>query len=90
MKWCKIIEVDGQQVLFWIDWSEDGQVALRQQVANDFLQITRSVVIDLKPDIEDDEKRATQQNLLNVCDEKMARHVLKTLVDFSPEPADAS
>ena len=86
MKWCKIVEVDDQQVLFWVDWScdEDEQVALRQQATNGFIQFTRSVVITLKPDIEDDEKTATQQNLLDTCDEKMARHVLETMKEYTP------
>lgn len=86
VEWCKIVEVDGQQVLFWLDWSSEGlddQVALHQQATNGVIQIDRKLTFTLKADAPEQEKADFQARIMDLCDETMARHVLTTLADFT-------
>lgn len=84
-RWCKIVEVDDQQVLFWVDWGcdEDNQVALHQQATNGVIQIDRKVTVVVKDAATDEELAVFQEGLLDTCDEKMARHVLAALGELS-------
>lgn len=86
-EWCKIVVVDDQQVLFWIDWSSEGaddQVALHQQATNGRVQIDRKLTFTIKPDAPDAELIEFQRKVMDLCDEKMARHVLTTVEEFTP------
>lgn len=76
--WCKIIEVDNQQVLFWVDWAgdEDDEVVFHQQCIIDGLQFDRKLKIKYRADATDEECATFQEQLLFTADEHMARKVL--------------
>lgn len=84
--WCKIVEVDDQQVLFWIDWNcdDDNEVALHQQATNGSIQIDRKIVVTVKADATDEDLLTFQESLLATGNEHMARHVLSTLEEYTP------
>ena len=87
-RWCKIIEVDDEQVLFWVDWScdEEDDVALHQQCTLGGLQFDRTITFTLKPDAADAVKDTFEAELLSTCDEHMARKVLADCGALLPEP----
>ncbi len=89
--WCKIVEVDDEQVLFWIDWNcdVDGDMALHQQCAFDGLQFDAKIVITPKPGLSDEDIDRLQQETLDKCNEDSAREVLKYLRGLTAKAEEA-
>ena len=77
-RWCKIVEVEDEQVLFWIDWScdKEDEMAVHQQCALGGLQFDRKLTFTLNPKATDEEKDKFEADLVELCDEHMARKVL--------------